>query len=175
MGNSVVAGLGPNERFIGVKGSRSQLNTPALLLDLDALERNIAAMARLTKAAGVNLRPHEKGAKSVEIARRQLAAGAIGVCCATLREAEVMADGGIENILVTSEAVTPAAIERAIALNTRSNGFILNVEDPKNLDALAAAAQKSGRAAVASRRVRRRPGSHRHCRRSKVSLRSRAR
>ena len=145
MVNSRVPGLGPNQHFIGVKGSRSRLNTPALLLDLDALERNIATMARLTKAAGVKLRPHSKGGKSIEIARRQIAAGAIGICCATLSEAEVMASGGIENILVTSEAVTPAAIDRAIALNARSSGFILNVEDLKNLAGLAAAAEKAGK------------------------------
>jgi 3-hydroxy-D-aspartate aldolase len=138
-------GLGPNERFIGVKGGRSQLNTPALLLDLDTLERNLATMARLTQAAGVNLRPHCKGAKSLEIARREIALGAIGICCATLSEAEVMAGGGIENILVTSEAVTPAAIDRAIALNARSNGFILNIEDPVNVDWLADAAGKAGK------------------------------
>lgn len=145
MSNSRAAGLGPNERLIGVQGGRSQLNTPALLLDLDALERNIATMARLTKAVGVKLRPHSKGGKSIEIARRQIAAGAIGICCATLSEAEVMARGGIENILVTSEAVTPAATDRAIALNAQSNGFMLNVEDPLNVDRLDAAAGKAGK------------------------------
>jgi 3-hydroxy-D-aspartate aldolase len=143
--NSQGAGLGPNERFVGVKGSRLKLNTPALLLDLDAFERNLATMQKVTKAAGVNLRPHSKGAKSVEIARREIALGAIGICCATLSEAEVMANGGIENILLTSEAVTPAAIERAVALNARSNGFILNVEDPKNLEGLAGGAETAGK------------------------------
>lgn len=140
-----VAGLGPNERFIGVKGGRAQLSTPALLLDLDALDRNIAAMADYTRSAGLALRPHAKGGKSIEIARRQIAAGAIGICCATLSEAEVMTDGGIENILVTSEAITPVAIDRVIALNARANGLILNVEDPLNVDWLAAAAGKAGK------------------------------
>lgn len=138
-------GLGPNERFIGEKGSRSRLCTPALLLDLDALERNIAAMARLTKAAGVKLRPHMKGGKSIEIARRQIAAGAIGICCATLSEAEVMARAGLTDILVTSEAVTPAMIDRAIALNASSEGFLLNVEDPQNVGWLAEAAGQAGK------------------------------
>lgn len=145
MVNSRVIGLGPNQRFIGVKGSRHLLNTPALLLDLDALDRNIKAMARLTAAAGVKLRPHNKGGKSIEIARRQIAAGAIGICCATLSEAEVMVGGGIENIFLTSEAVTPAAIDRAMSLNLRSNGFILNVEDPLNVGPLATAAQNAGK------------------------------
>jgi D-serine deaminase-like pyridoxal phosphate-dependent protein len=64
-------GLGPNQRFIGVKGSRANLSTPALLLDLDALERNIAAMAAHTKGAGINLRPHSKSplARSASAAR----------------------------------------------------------------------------------------------------------
>ena len=56
--NEVKPGLGPNQAFIGAKGSRGKLNTPALLLDLDALEGNIAAMAAHTKAAGFKLRPH---------------------------------------------------------------------------------------------------------------------
>src|SRR5215813_9733090 len=103
--------LGPNERFIGVKGSRANLNTPALLLDLDALDRNIAAMAAHCKAAGIKLRPHAKGAKSIAIARRQVAAGAVGICCATLGEAEVIAGSGIDGVLITSPVVTPAMIE----------------------------------------------------------------
>jgi 3-hydroxy-D-aspartate aldolase len=145
MNNPRVVGLGPNERFIGVKGSRSQLCTPALLLDLDALERNIATMARLTKAASVSLRPHCKGGKSIEIARRQIAAGAVGICCATLSEAEVMANAGLENILVTSEATTPAMIDRVTALNAQSNGLIVNVENPLNVDWLATATEKAGK------------------------------
>lgn len=137
--------LGSNEKFVGKRGSRHKLNTPALLLDIDAFERNIAAMSGYTKLAGLNLRPHIKGGKSIEIGRRQIAAGAIGICCATLSEAEVMAGGGIENILVTSEATTPAAIDRVMALNARSNGLIVNVEDPLNVDWLAAAAEKAGK------------------------------
>src|SRR5215471_20580623 len=92
--------LGPNKAFIGVKGSRARLSTPALLLDLDALEANIAAMAAHTKAAGINLRPHSKGAKSIEIGRRQMAPGAVGICCTTIGEAEVIAGSGIEGVLI---------------------------------------------------------------------------
>ena len=75
MGTSSAGRLGPNEKLVGVKGPRARLNTPALLLDLDALEANIAAMAAHTRRAGIGLRPHSKGAKSVEIATR-LAEGA---------------------------------------------------------------------------------------------------
>jgi 3-hydroxy-D-aspartate aldolase len=88
-------GLGPNQAFIGVKGSRGKLNTPALLLDLDALEGYFAAMAAHTRAAGINLWPHSKGAKSIEIGRRQMATGAVGICCRTIGEAEVIAGSGI--------------------------------------------------------------------------------
>jgi len=136
---------GPNGKFIGVAGSRAQLNTPALLLDLDALESNIAAMAAHAKAAGINLRPHAKGAKSVEIARRQMAAGAIGICCTTIGEAEVIAGAGIENVLITSPVVTPAMIERLVSLNARAKGLMVAADNPANVDRLAAAAQAAGK------------------------------
>jgi D-serine deaminase-like pyridoxal phosphate-dependent protein len=135
---------GPNERFIGVKNGRASLNTPALLLDLDILDRNIAAMAAHARKAGVQLRPHSKGGKSVAIARRQIEAGAIGICCATLGEAEVMAAAGLGNILLTSPVVTPAMIERLIALNDRSKGLIAIADNPANVDALAATIAKAG-------------------------------
>ncbi|HEY9236232.1 MAG TPA: DSD1 family PLP-dependent enzyme, partial [Phenylobacterium sp.] len=65
--------------LIGRQGSRRDLNTPVLVLDVDALDRNIARMAELAKARGVRLRPHAKTHKSVDIARRQVAAGAVGL------------------------------------------------------------------------------------------------
>jgi len=145
MVKSKTVGLGPNERFIGVKSARLNLSTPALLLDLDALDRNIAAMASHVKKAGIHLRPHSKGAKSIEIGRRQMAAGAIGICCATLGEAEVIAGSGIENVLVTSPVVTPAMIDRLVALNQRAKGLIVIADNPANIGALAAAAAKAGR------------------------------
>jgi D-serine deaminase-like pyridoxal phosphate-dependent protein len=136
-------GLGPNAKFIGVKGARSQLSTPNLLLDLDALERNIAAMAAHTKAAGIKLRPHAKGAKSIEIGKRQMAVGAAGICCSTLGEAEVIAGSGIDGVLITSPVVTPAMIDRLVALNAKANGLMVAADDPANVDALAVAAQKA--------------------------------
>jgi D-serine deaminase-like pyridoxal phosphate-dependent protein len=139
------AGLGPNRKFIGVRGSRAKLSTPALLLDLDALESNIAAMAAHTKAAGISLRPHNKGAKSIEIARRQLAVGAVGICCTTIGEAEVIAGSGIEGVLITSPVVTPTMIERLIALNAEAKGLMIAADNPANTDALAAAARAAGK------------------------------
>lgn len=144
MAETKATGLGPNERFIGVPGSRMSLSTPALLLDLDVLDRNIAAMAAHARRAGVQLRPHSKGGKSIAIARRQVAAGAIGICCATIGEAEVIAGAGIENALITSPIVTPAMIDRLIALNGRAKGLLVVADNPANVDALAAACAKAG-------------------------------
>lgn len=145
MVESKKTGLGPNEQFIGSEGTRAHLNTPALLLDLDGLERNIAAMAAHARKAGINLRPHSKGAKSIEIARRQVAAGAIGICCATLGEAEAMAAGGIENLVITSPIVTRAMIDRLIALNSHAKGLAVIVDNQANVDALAEASAKAAR------------------------------
>ncbi|HUL09312.1 MAG TPA: DSD1 family PLP-dependent enzyme [Candidatus Acidoferrum sp.] len=145
MADTASKSLGPNAKFIGVKGSRARLSTPALLLDLDVLERNIAAMAAHTKAAGIKLRPHSKGAKSIEIGRRQMAAGAAGICCSTLGEAEVIAGSGIEGVLITSPVVTPAMIERLMSLNAKAKGLMVAADNPANVDALAAAAEKAGK------------------------------
>ena len=79
--------LGPNAGLIGRPGSRAELCTPALVLDLAAFERNLTAMADWCDRHGVALRPHAKTHKSVEVARRQLGAGAIGNAVATIGEA----------------------------------------------------------------------------------------
>src|SRR5690606_29303288 len=103
-------------------------NTPVLVLDRDALDRNIAAMAACAAAHGVALRPHAKTHKSVDIARRQIAAGACGICCAKIGEAEVMADGGVADILLTSPVAAPRAIERLAALAARAEGLMAVVD-----------------------------------------------
>ena len=139
--------LGPNEALIGTPGSRNRLDTPALCLDVDALDRNIAAMAAYCRDKRVALRPHGKTHKSVRIAQRQIAAGAIGIGCATLGEAEVMARGGIAALLVTSPQVTAPKIVRLAALNLRVAGGVAVVADhPDNVAALAQAARASGKA-----------------------------
>ena len=94
---------------------KSQLSTPALLLDLDAFESNLARMAGHVAASGKALRPHAKAHKCVEIARRQLAAGACGVCVATVAEAELMAAGGIGGVLLTSPLADPLKMARVVA------------------------------------------------------------
>jgi len=141
----MAADLGPNAHLIGVAGSRERLNTPVLLLDLDALERNIAAMADFARAHGVALRPHSKTHKSIEIARRQIAAGALGICCATLGEAEVIAGAGVPGVLITSPVVQPDKIARLIALNAKAEDLMVVADDPANVAALAAAAEEAGK------------------------------
>ena len=131
---------GPNAHLIGVAGSRARLATPALCIDMDALARNIAEMAAFCRQAGVALRPHAKTHKSLAVARAQLEAGAIGLCCATLGEAEVMAGGGIDGVHITSPVVAAGKIERLAALNRRARGLSVVADHPENVDALAAAA-----------------------------------
>lgn len=116
--------------LIGQQGSRADLNTPVLVLDIDALDRNIAMMAGLTAARGIGLRPHGKTHKSVDIAKRQLAAGAAGVCCAKIGEAEVLVDGGITGILITSPVAAPRAVERLASLAKRAEGLMAVVDHP---------------------------------------------
>jgi 3-hydroxy-D-aspartate aldolase len=132
----------PNAALVGVAGSRHQLDTPALLLDLDAMERNIAHMAQFAQAHGVALRPHVKTHKSAEIAQRQLAAGAVGVSCATLGEAETMAGAGISGVLITSPIVTAGKIRRLVELAGRAapGEVMVVVDHPRNVDDLAEAA-----------------------------------
>jgi 3-hydroxy-D-aspartate aldolase len=131
--------------LVGQQGSRRSLNTPALVLDLEMLDRNIAAMAAFARQHDVKLRPHSKTHKSLHVARRQMAAGAVGICCAKLGEAEALAEGGIENLLVTSPVVTSQAIARLIALNAAIADLMVVVDHPENVEALATAAASSGK------------------------------
>jgi 3-hydroxy-D-aspartate aldolase len=129
--------LGPNAGLIGQPGSRDQLCTPALVLDLAALERNVVAMAAYCARHGVALRPHAKTHKSVEVARRQLEAGAIGISVATIGEAERLADGGIGNLLITSPLPTPAKLGRLRALLGRAEGLMVVADSVAGVDDLA--------------------------------------
>lgn len=124
--------------------TKHDLPTPSLLLDLDAFESNVARMAAHAKAAGIALRPHAKTHKCVEVAKRQVAAGALGVCVATIREAEAMAEGGIGGLLITSEMVGRDKIERLVRLTARHAGIMSVVDHAahaRELDAAAAAAK----------------------------------
>jgi D-serine deaminase-like pyridoxal phosphate-dependent protein len=137
--------LGPNARLIGASRSRRALATPAMVLDLDAFEHNIAAMAKLCKQAGLNLRPHAKTHKSVEIARRQVAAGALGVSVATMREAAVMVGAGIPGVLLTTPVVGAVKIDVLSDLIGRSKNFMVAVDSPANVKALDAVLTRDGK------------------------------
>jgi D-serine deaminase-like pyridoxal phosphate-dependent protein len=94
----------------------SAIDTPALVIDLDAMERNLARMATFARTAGVRLRPHAKMHKSAELARLQIAAGAVGVCVQKTSEAEALAAKGILDLYVSNEVVAPAKLARLAAL-----------------------------------------------------------
>jgi len=96
------------------------LDTPSLVIDLDTLERNIAEMAAVARAAGVRLRPHTKTHKSPEIARMQVDAGATGITVAKLGEAEVMADAGLDDLLIAFPLVGERKLERLRELLERA-------------------------------------------------------
>lgn len=134
----------PNAALIGDPGSRQRLATPALIVDLDILEENIARMAGFCEAQSISLRPHAKSHKCIEICRRQIAAGAVGICCATLGEAEIMAAGGIANILITSPVAGSAKIGRLVAMNASIPDLIAVSDHADNVSALNAAAAAAG-------------------------------
>jgi 3-hydroxy-D-aspartate aldolase len=139
---NVTEALMAAKALIGEPGSRSRIPTPALVLDLDAFERNVARMAEHCKVNGLGLRPHAKTHKSVTVAKAQIAAGALGICCAKLGEAEAMAAGGIKSILITSPVVTAQGIERLMTLNAKLPDLMVVVDNPENARALAAAAHE---------------------------------
>src|SRR2546421_343169 len=112
-----------------------EVDTPALVLDLDALERNLLRMADAVRGSGVRLRPHAKSHKCAQIARAQIAAGAIGVCCQKVSEAEALVAGGVADVLVTNEIVGPQKIARLARLVREAKVAVLagdagNVADP---------------------------------------------
>lgn len=121
------------------------IDTPALVVDLDVMERNIAAIASTLRERGVAWRPHAKCHKSPAIARKLIDdAGAIGVTCQKLGEAEVMADAGIDHILVANEVVGDAKIRRLIDLRRRGFDVTVAVDDAAVLERTAAAAREAG-------------------------------
>lgn len=126
-----------------VGGPKADLPTPALVLDLDRFEANVARLAAHAAATGKQLRPHAKTHKCVEVARRQQAAGAIGVCVATVPEAEVMARGGIGGILLASPLASPAKARRIAALS-RERTVTVAVDHPDAVAAYQHAADAAG-------------------------------
>ncbi len=119
------------------------LDTPALIVDLDVVEANIARIAKLCRDNGVNWRPHVKGNKTVEIVRKELAAGAIGITCAKVGEAEVMAAAGVRSILIANEIVGASKIARLVALQARAE-VMVGIDSVANCGPIAAAAERAG-------------------------------
>ena len=123
--------------------SLAEVDTPALLIDLDAFEANLKRMADFARKAGVRLRPHAKTHKSPDIAKRQIALGAVGVCCQKVSEAETMVDAGIGDVLVTNEVAGAAKLARLAALAKRATVGVC-VDDIASVDELEAAADEAG-------------------------------
>src|SRR5258706_14387290 len=120
-----------------------EVDPPALVLALDALERNLLRMVDAVKGSGVRLRPHAKSHKCAEIARRQIAAGAVGVCCQKVSEAEALVAGGVADVLVTNEIVGPQKIARLARLVREAKMAVL-ADDAGNVADLDAAARAEG-------------------------------
>ena len=123
----------------------ADIQTPALVLDLDALERNIKKMGDWARAHGVRHRVHGKMHKSVDVALLQeRLGGSCGVCCQKVSEAEVFARGGINDVLVSNQVTDPAKIDRLARLPKLGARTLVCVDDPANVLGLSAAAQKHG-------------------------------
>ena len=128
-----------------IPGMREEeVDTPALLIDLDAFEANLDTMAAKVAAAGVKLRPHAKTHKSAVIAHLQMARGAVGNCVQKVGEAEALAWGGVSNILVSNEIVGASKLARFAALSSLAQMAIC-VDDPAQVAALEAAGRDAGR------------------------------
>jgi len=123
----------------------AQIQTPALVLDLDALERNIIKMGDYAKSHGMRHRVHGKMHKSVDVAKLQEElGGAVGVCCQKVSEAEVFARGGIKDVLVSNQVRDPLKIDRLAQLPKLGSRIIVCVDDIDNVADLSAAAKKHG-------------------------------
>lgn len=121
----------------------AEVDTPALLLDLDAFERNLDRMDATLAGTRVRVRPHAKSHKCPEIALRQMAHGAVGVCCQKVSEAEAMVEGGVMNVMVSNEVVGASKLARLAALARRARVSVC-VDDAQNVADLDAAARAAG-------------------------------
>jgi D-serine deaminase-like pyridoxal phosphate-dependent protein len=120
------------------------IDTPALVIDLDAMERNLARMAVFALNHGLKLRPHAKTHKSAELALLQMAQGAVGVCVQKVDEALALAQGGVSNIYITNEVVATAKLARlAAAIQTTTTRFAIAVDSELGIDRLAQALQEA--------------------------------
>ncbi|HYB96966.1 MAG TPA: DSD1 family PLP-dependent enzyme [Vicinamibacterales bacterium] len=124
--------------------SKWELDTPALVVDLDKMERNIAKMQAALKANKLDARPHAKTHKCADIAKLQMKAGAIGICTAKLSEAEALFAAGVDRILMTTSNLSNTKIRRAMQLRKRAPHFIQAVDYDANARDLNDAAKEAG-------------------------------
>jgi D-serine deaminase-like pyridoxal phosphate-dependent protein len=114
------------------------LDTPALVLDQDVVQANIARTVEIAQASGARLRPHIKTHRMIAVARHQIEAGAQGICCAKTGEAEVFADGGIDDIFIANQVVGSAKMRRLRTLAERVR-LAVGVDHPDQIDLLSQA------------------------------------
>ena len=141
-----MSGSGQDMEDVGVAaigGPASAIDTPALLIDHEALSRNIERMAAFGRSAGVAIRPHAKTHKAPPIAHMQIAAGAIGQCAQKVGEAEILVAGGVGDVLVANEIVGAGKLHRLAALARRAR-ITVAVDHPEAAAALAEAARHHG-------------------------------
>ena len=124
--------------------SKWDLDTPALCVDLDKMERNISTMQAALKKYGISSRPHAKTHKCAAIARYQLDTGSIGICCAKLTEAEAMVAKGVDRICMTTANPSVSKIRRAMRIRKSHPNFIQAVDEEVNARDLSAAAREAG-------------------------------
>jgi len=146
----MTGGRGIGERLPALGCTADDLDTPALCLDLDALERNIRRLAAACAAEGVSWRPHVKGHRSGPIAAMEIAAGAIGVTCAKLGEAELMAAAGVRDLLIATAVVGQRKLDRLLALGSCADPVVAvdHVDQLRPLGARFAASGASVRVVV---------------------------
>jgi 3-hydroxy-D-aspartate aldolase len=120
-----------------------QVDTPALLLDLDAFEHNLARLPQSLRGSGVQVRPHAKSHKCPEIALRQISHGAVGVCCQKVSEAQALVQGGVKDVLIANEIVGEQKLDRLATLAHRARIGVC-VDDESNVAQLQRAAQRAG-------------------------------
>ncbi len=121
----------------------ADVDTPALILDLDAFEHNLKLLNDSLAGRNVKVRPHAKSNKCPQIALRQIALGAVGVCCQKVSEAEAMVDGGVNDVLIANEVVGAAKIKRLVALAKRAK-IAVCADHADNVAALDTAAREAG-------------------------------
>ena len=120
-----------------------QVSTPALVVDIEIMTQNMETMAKYLAKAKTQLRPHAKTHKTPAIGHMQMQAGAVGLCCATVGEAEVMVYSGIPEVMIANEIVDPVSLRRAVNL-ARQARVLMIVDDCENVKNLAAVARQYG-------------------------------